>query len=435
VKRQYRTTLLILMGLILAACAPLGQREQFASSFLSSSHLDPIPVEQEVAIITSHQTPKGIQKVDFKVSGVLVNTQRPPFPDVQFIVTNKWTPPAAGNYAVEIVAYDSDNNFSTLNFTITATDRLIPVATKITATETRPAPTLPPAGTVVACLNSALMVSETVSPGAEFPAGSQIEQTWRIRNNGTCNWDTNYYMDNINNQTLGGSRVNLTGQVQAGSEFNLTLRLVAPSSGGTYRSEWRMHDSAGRPFPQTFVVEIVAPSTCELPRIDSFQANPGQITQGQSSTLSWQVAGAQTLRLSPGSQLSGATGSTVVAPNQTTTYSLIAAAGDCQVTRQVTVTVQPGISLPAAPTNLQITQIGQTSMTLTWQDNSDNEVEFRLYDVDTGQHLFTYAAGATQGQATGLQCGRTYRWQLRAANNQGLSIPSNVATAATSACS
>ena len=433
-KRQYRTTLLILVGLVLVACAPLGQRAQFTSSLLSSSHVNPIPVNQEVTITTSHQTPKGVQKVDFMVSGVLVNTQRPPFPDVQFIVTNKWTPPAAGNYVVEIVAFDSENNTDTVNLTISAQAGLIPVATKIIATETRPAPILPPPGTAIACLNSAQLISESISAGTEFEANSQFAQTWRIRNNGTCNWDTNYYLDNINDQTLGGSRLNLTGAIQASGEVSLTLNLVAPSSGGTYRSEWRMHDAAGRPFPQTFMLEIVVPSTCELPRINSFLANPTQVTQGQSSTLSWQVEGAQTLQLSPGSQLSGASGSTVVTPNQTTTYSLTATAGDCQTTSQLTVTVQPGSSLPAAPSNLQITQVTQTSMTLTWQDNSGGQAEFRLFDADSGQQRATYAAGTTQGQATGLECGRSYRWQLRAANSQGLSTPSNVVAAATSAC-
>jgi uncharacterized protein YegP (UPF0339 family) len=73
-------------------------------------------------------------------------------------------------------------------------------------------------------------------------------------------------------------------------------------------------------------------------------------------------------------------------------------------------------------------------MTLAWEDKSNDETEFRLYDSSTGNHLFTFAANETTGQATGLSCNTPYTWTLRAANSQGVSLASNTANATTNAC-
>jgi len=72
--------------------------------------------------------------------------------------------------------------------------------------------------------------------------------------------------------------------------------------------------------------------------ISSFVASPATIVVGQSSTLSWMVTGASTLSIDQGiGSVLGST-SVVVAPSQTTTYTLTF---DGSVSRQMTVTVIP----------------------------------------------------------------------------------------------
>jgi len=410
------------------------QEGQVSTKIISNTHVGPIPVDQEITITSNSQDTRGIRQVDFIVNGILIDTQIPPFPDVQFIVNNRWTPPGEGEYMIKIVAYGPDDQTAEDMVKVVAKHGIIPVATSITAEATRPASTPPPSSTAIACGNNAFLVRDvTIPDGTTLDPSQTFNKTWLIRNTGTCPWVNGYYFDHVAGPALGGTRLNLN-PVGVGAEINVTVPMVAPSTGGTYRSDWRLFDAAGRAFGPTFRVEIMVPQTCEAPRITLFEANPTTINTGQNSTLRWTVVGAVSLSLNPGPQLTSADGSATVSPSNTTTYILEARTGDCVDTRQVTVFVNPVGNRPAAPSNLQVTEVGQTTLSLSWIDRSNNETEFRLFNANTNQHLFTYAANAIEGQVTGLICNTEYRWQLYAYNSQGLSDPSNITTIRTNAC-
>lgn len=75
------------------------------------------------------------------------------------------------------------------------------------------------------------------------------------------------------------------------------------------------------------------------PVINSFTANPGTITAGQSSTLSWNVTGASYFVVSP--QVGAVRGTSVtVTPTMTATYTLYGTNEYGRTTAKVTVTVQ-----------------------------------------------------------------------------------------------
>ncbi len=82
------------------------------------------------------------------------------------------------------------------------------------------------------------------------------------------------------------------------------------------------------------------------PVIARFAATPGSITSGQSSTLSWEVAGATALTLSPA--IGPVVGSSVsVSPSETTLYTLSASNAVGSQTATVTLTVNPQQGPPA----------------------------------------------------------------------------------------
>jgi hypothetical protein len=86
------------------------------------------------------------------------------------------------------------------------------------------------------------------------------------------------------------------------------------------------------------------------PAISSFTANPSVITPGQSSVLTWSVAGAASLTIDQ--EVGDVTGlsSVTVSPTQTTTYTLTATNSAGPVTQQVQVTVnspEPNVQLPS----------------------------------------------------------------------------------------
>ncbi len=93
---------------------------------------------------------------------------------------------------------------------------------------------------------------------------------------------------------------------------------------------------------------------------------------------------------------------------------------------------------PGQPGNLQVGGTTNSSITLNWDDTSANEDGFRVYKWDStsggwlllnwvGPHITQFIDGQ-------LNCGTTFRYQIRAFNNQGESDPSTESDGMTAAC-
>jgi len=79
-----------------------------------------------------------------------------------------------------------------------------------------------------------------------------------------------------------------------------------------------------------------------VPVINSFTAGPGSITVGASSTLSWSVSGATAVSINQGVGSVASSGTRVVSPAATTTYTLTATNAAGSVTQPVQVVVSGG---------------------------------------------------------------------------------------------
>ena len=88
---------------------------------------------------------------------------------------------------------------------------------------------------------------------------------------------------------------------------------------------------------------VLLPTQQAPPVIDSFEASPAEIGQGESSILSWSVSGASTVTIDQGVGEVALTGTWTVSPSATTTYTLSADDGGTSVTArtQVVVRVEP----------------------------------------------------------------------------------------------
>ena len=67
-------------------------------------------------------------------------------------------------------------------------------------------------------------------------------------------------------------------------------------------------------------------------------------------------------------------------PGQNYSYHVKAYIEDCESEPSNTVSQTPGPLTPAAPTNLQVVNVGECQFLATWEDNSDNEDGFVLYN-------------------------------------------------------
>jgi peptidoglycan hydrolase-like protein with peptidoglycan-binding domain len=116
------------------------------------------------------------------------------------------------------------------------------------------------------CADSAEFVTDvTVPDNTAFAPGAAFTKTWRLRNAGTCTWVGSYALVFIGGEIMGGpASTPVTGNVSPGSQYDVSVNLVAPANPGTYKGSWQMRNTGGalfgvKPFVQ-IVVEADAPT-------------------------------------------------------------------------------------------------------------------------------------------------------------------------------
>jgi hypothetical protein len=114
--------------------------------------------------------------------------------------------------------------------------------------------------------------------------------------------------------------------------------------------------------------------------------------------------------------------------NQSTSRFWVMSSSDNATTTQrpaLTITYNPLITAPSAPSNLKVAVTGQTSIKLTWNDNSNNETGFVIERSTDGVNFSTVtttAAGVTSfDNITGLSANTQYYYRVKAINAGGSS--------------
>jgi hypothetical protein len=144
------------------------------------------------------------------------------------------------------------------------------------------------------------------------------------------------------------------------------------------------------------------------PTINSFTADPSEIVTGETSTLQWDIAGAKTISISPGVGPVSASGTRVVHPYTTTTYTLTATNSNGSVTAPATITLpsattaKPVVTFTTSPSNitaglsstLQWNVTGATSISI---DHGIGIVEATGTQAESPAATTTYVLIATNG--------------------------------------
>ncbi|MEZ4512873.1 MAG: NBR1-Ig-like domain-containing protein [Chloroflexota bacterium] len=115
------------------------------------------------------------------------------------------------------------------------------------------------------CDNNVTFVSDlttpddtVIAPGAEFEVG------WRLRNIGSCPWSTDYSAVYVDGDNLGVITATIPSAVAPGQTVDIFVTMTAPTTEGTYRSNWQLADADGNRFgvdgflENAFWVQIVA---------------------------------------------------------------------------------------------------------------------------------------------------------------------------------
>lgn len=183
-------------------------------------------------------------------------------------------------------------------------DQIMPPPTAVPAAASVPTVTPPP------CIDSMQYVADLnlddnqmrnppqTAPGATFQKG------WRIRNAGTCTWQTNYTLLYVNGSTpaarMNGSATFVQSAVAPGQTTDIWVTLVAPLQPGTYQGIWSLHNSQGVPFGDRIWVGVAVPAPAtatahptQTPAANiQFTVSPNPITAGQCAVFNWDVTGA-----------------------------------------------------------------------------------------------------------------------------------------------
>jgi len=134
-------------------------------------------------------------------------------------------------------------------------------ATKQDAPTFAPPTAPPPIDSGPDCL-VANLISETIPDGTVMQPGETFFKTWRLKNNGSCTWNSAYKIVYWSGDLMGGLlEYQFPEVVGPGQEVDITLFLKAPSSNGNYSSYWKLQSEWGGQFgvgqyDQPFYVQV-----------------------------------------------------------------------------------------------------------------------------------------------------------------------------------
>ncbi len=136
-------------------------------------------------------------------------------------------------------------------FVLTATSQPVqasdtPTPPTVTATA-QPATEVPTAIPAAAPCNRAQFVKDLSYPdGSNVSSGASFTKTWRLKNTGTCTWDSSYSLVFIGKNAMGGpSSQQLTnGTVEPGDTVDVSVDLEAPGTAGSYEGDWELSDAS-----------------------------------------------------------------------------------------------------------------------------------------------------------------------------------------------
>ena len=99
---------------------------------------------------------------------------------------------------------------------------------------------------VTQCDAAAYIADVTYADGSNIALGISFTKIWRVKNIGTCTWNTSYALVNVGGDKFGvNNAVAIPGTVQPGQSIDLPIQMTAPNQSGHYRGYWRLRNAQG----------------------------------------------------------------------------------------------------------------------------------------------------------------------------------------------
>ena len=190
------------------------------------------------------------------------------------------------------------NKFFSMNF-----NEIVQMLTRPQATQVV-VPTVPVTPSAGGCVNGMVYVADvTIPDGQAFNPGAGFRKTWRVKNSGTCSWDSNYSFSLASGSSMGTNSIYVPGIVAPGQTVDLSVDLTAPNAAGAYKGYWQMRSPQGASFGQVIWVSIkvngAAPNPQPddgqkrvIPQVNYFYLVPDEGYAGETTYAYWSVSNA-----------------------------------------------------------------------------------------------------------------------------------------------
>jgi hypothetical protein len=122
--------------------------------------------------------------------------------------------------------------------------------TPIPPTSTSVPPTaVPPTATQlqIPCDRATFVEDVNYPDGTDVEPGTTFVKTWRLKNNGTCTWNSSYAVVFVGGDSMGGPAAQqlTTGTVAPGQMIDISITLKAPETPKTYTGNWKLRNGSG----------------------------------------------------------------------------------------------------------------------------------------------------------------------------------------------
>jgi len=161
------------------------------------------------------------------------------------------------------------------------TDTPGPTETDLPTETPTPSITPSPTPTEIPCDRAEFVMDVTIPDGTDMDPGEAFTKTWRLENNGSCTWTTDYDLIFVDGEDMGPDVVALTGTVSPGETIDVSINLTAPSDPGNYKGYYKLRNAGGVNFGigsganiAFYVeIEILDPTQTPEPKADLYVSN------------------------------------------------------------------------------------------------------------------------------------------------------------------
>jgi hypothetical protein len=177
-------------------------------------------------------TPLDVQWKITLANGQIMTITRP-ITDTTYV----WSvPDQVGEFKIAALVGSQPRGESKLSITAALSDTAAITSTAAVTATTAVTTT----ATANACLSSVYLADVTVPDGTKFKNAEKFKKTWKVRNNGTCEWPADTALVFVSGTKMSSPDTVTVGKVAPNTDVEVSVELTSPEQYGNYTGLWQL---------------------------------------------------------------------------------------------------------------------------------------------------------------------------------------------------